>query len=128
MAEGGGPAIDDPDTAMTLLRFASGASGTIDNSRIAPGYDQRIEVFGTSGVLTADNPAAVDDGAAGGTAFFTERYGESYIAEMRAFVDCLRRDTPSPTGPQVARTSQILAEAAWQSYREERPVAVREIG
>ncbi|MCI0818672.1 MAG: Gfo/Idh/MocA family oxidoreductase [Chloroflexi bacterium] len=128
MAEAGGPAIDDPDTAITLLRLASGVSVTIDNSRIAPGYDQRIEVFGTSGLVTADNPPAADDGAGGGTAFFTERYGESYIAEMRAFVDCLWRDTASPVGTKEARTSQVLAEAAWRSYREERPVAVREIG
>ncbi len=129
MAEGGGPAIDDPDTAITLLRFAGGASGTIDNSRVAPGYDQRIEVFGTSGVLTADNLRADEAVTIGGAmSFFTERYGESYIAEMRAFVDCVRRDMPSPVGPKEARTSQVLAEAAWQSYREERPVAVREIG
>ena len=129
MAEGGGPAIDDPDTAITLLRLASGALVTIDNSRVAPGYDQRIEVFGTSGVETADNLRA-DEAATseGPMSFFTARYGESYIAEMRAFVDCVRRDTPSPVGPKEARTSQVLAEAAWQSYREERPVAVHEIG
>jgi len=129
MAEGGGPVIDDPDTAITLLRFADGASGTIDNSRIAPGYDQRIEVFGTSGVVTADNLRADEAATTGGTtSFFTERYGESYVAEMRAFVDCVRRDTASPVGTKEARTSQVLAEAAWLSYREERPVAVREIG
>ncbi|MCH7483854.1 MAG: Gfo/Idh/MocA family oxidoreductase [Chloroflexi bacterium] len=129
MAEGGGPVIDEPDTAITLLRFAGGALVTIDNSRVAPGYDQRIEVFGTSGVVTADNLRADDAVAIGGAmSFFTKRYGESYIAEMRAFVDCVRRDTPSPVGPKEARASQVLAEAAWQSYREERPVAVREIG
>ncbi len=129
MAEGGGPVIDDPDTAITLLRLANGVSVTIDNSRVAPGYDQSIEVFGTSGGVSADNlsadEAAMIDGA---TSFFTERSGESYIAEMRAFIDCVRRDTPSPVGPKEARISQVLAEAAWQSYREERPVAVREIG
>ena len=129
MADGGGPVIDDPDTAITLLRFASGALVTIDNSRVAPGYDQRIEVFGTSGVVTADNLRA-DEAATieGATSFFAERYGDSYIAEMRAFVDCVRRDRPSPVGPKEARTSQVLAEAAWRSYREERRVAVREIG
>ena len=129
MADGGGPAIDDPDTAITLLRFASGALVTIDNSRIAPGYDQRIEVFGTSGVVTADNLRADEATTIGGAAsFFTERYGESYIAEMRAFIDCLRRDKRSAVGTKEARNSQVLAEAAWRSYREERPVAVREIG
>ena len=129
MAEGGGPAIDDPDTAITLLRLAGGASVTIDNSRIAPAYDQRIEVFGSSGVVTADNLRADTAATVGGaTSFFTERYGESYVAEMRAFVDCVQRDTASPVGTKEARTSQVLAEAAWRSYREERPVAVREIG
>lgn len=129
MAEGGGPAIDDPDTAITLLRFAGGASGTIDNSRVAPAYDQRIEVFGTSGIVTADNFRPVGAAAgAGGPSFFTERYGDSYVAEMRAFVDCLRRETPSPVGAKEAWTSQVLAEAAWRSYREGRPVAVNEIG
>jgi len=129
MAEGNGPAIDDPDTAITLLRFAGGASGTIDNSRVAPGYDQRIEVLGTAGAVRADNPRADEGDATGGaTPFFLERYGESYIAEMRAFVDCVRGDTPSPVGPKAARVSQVLAEAAWRSYREERPVTVREIG
>ncbi len=129
MAEGGGPVIDDPDTAITLLRFAGGASGTIDNSRVSPGYDQRIEVLGTSGVVSADNPRAGESGATGrALPFFAKRYGDSYLAEMQAFVDCVRRDEPSPVGPDVARASQVLAEAAWRSYREGRPVAVREIG
>lgn len=129
MADEGGPVIDDPDTAITLLRFAGGASGTIDNSRVSPGYDQRIEVLGTSGVVRADNPRANEAGATGrAMPFFANRYGESYLAEMRAFVDCIPGDRPSPVGPEVARTSQVLAEAAWRSYREGRPVTVREIG
>ena len=78
-------------------------------TRVVPGYDQRIEVFGTSGVMTADNPPDVDDGATGGTAFFTERYGESYLAEMRAFVDCVRRD---PT-TSVFIAWRRLARAPW---------------
>ncbi|MDZ4769840.1 MAG: inositol 2-dehydrogenase, partial [Chloroflexota bacterium] len=40
----------DIDTAVITLRFASGAIGTIDNSRKAVyGYDQRVEVFGSAG-------------------------------------------------------------------------------
>jgi myo-inositol 2-dehydrogenase / D-chiro-inositol 1-dehydrogenase len=46
----------DVDTAVITLRFASGAIGTIDNSRKAVyGYDQRVEVFGSLGMLQAHN-------------------------------------------------------------------------
>jgi myo-inositol 2-dehydrogenase / D-chiro-inositol 1-dehydrogenase len=46
----------DVDTAVITLRFANGAIGTIDNSRKAVyGYDQRVEVFGSGGMLQALN-------------------------------------------------------------------------
>jgi myo-inositol 2-dehydrogenase/D-chiro-inositol 1-dehydrogenase len=137
MAGGDGPVIDDPDTAITLLRFESGATGAIDNSRIsAHGYDQRIEVLGTGGMAEAGNLRADDtvrtDGEgehrAGPLYFFGDRYRRSYIAEMQAFVDCIRQDTPPQAGPAEARRSLVLALAAAQSYREERPVRISEVG
>src|SRR5512135_129651 len=46
----------DVDTAVITMRFANGALGVIDNSRQAVyGYDQRVEVFGSKGVATAQN-------------------------------------------------------------------------
>ena len=46
----------DVDTAVITLHFANGALGVIDNSRQAVyGYDQRVEVFGSGGVVSADN-------------------------------------------------------------------------
>ena len=46
----------DVDTAVVLLKFKSGALGTIDNSRQAVyGYDQRIEVFGSEGCVVVGN-------------------------------------------------------------------------
>ena len=37
----------DIDTHVTLLRFANGVIGTVDNSRQAVyGYDQRVEILG----------------------------------------------------------------------------------
>src|SRR5699024_697740 len=48
--------IGDMDTAIITLKFEDGCLGVIDNSREAVyGYDQRIEVFGNKGALTADN-------------------------------------------------------------------------
>ena len=85
----------DVDTAMVTLRFENGAIGTIDNSRKAVyGYDQRVEVFGSAGMAEAGNafPNTVTvsgDAAVGRDLplnFFIERYMESYLREMEAFV------------------------------------------
>ena len=46
----------DVDTAIITLTFANGAIGVIDNSRKAVyGYDQRVEIFGSKGMISADN-------------------------------------------------------------------------
>ncbi len=46
----------DVDTAIITLRFANGTIGTINNSRKAIcGYDQRVEVFGSGGMVQAAN-------------------------------------------------------------------------
>lgn len=43
--------MDDIDTAVVTLTFASGLLATVDTSRIAAyGYDQRIEAFGDKGM------------------------------------------------------------------------------
>ena len=49
-------AMDDVDTVVTTLTYASGLIATVDCSRTAPyGYDQRVEVFGDQGMATAQN-------------------------------------------------------------------------
>jgi myo-inositol 2-dehydrogenase/D-chiro-inositol 1-dehydrogenase len=46
----------DVDTAIITLEFESGAFCVIDNSRKAVyGYDQRLEVFGSAGMVSVDN-------------------------------------------------------------------------
>ncbi|HLF81057.1 MAG TPA: inositol 2-dehydrogenase, partial [Anaerolineales bacterium] len=100
--------LGDLDTALITLRFSSGAIGAIDNSRKAVyGYDQRVEVFGSSGMAAAANetPDRHSFSNAEGVHsplplyFFLERYLESYRAEMQAFVDCVLQDkTPPVTG------------------------------
>src|SRR5829696_4049475 len=77
----------DVDTAIITLRFASGAIGTIDNSRKAIyGYDQRVEVFGSEGMVQAHNNMPDQDvyfnaegvHSAKPLYFFLERYMESF--------------------------------------------------
>jgi myo-inositol 2-dehydrogenase/D-chiro-inositol 1-dehydrogenase len=128
--------VGDIDTAVITLRFASGVVGTIDNSRQAVyGYDQRVEVFGSGGVAMAGNEypntAVVGDARSVHRDlplnFFMERYTESYIAEMEAFIECVREDrTPAVTGID-GRVPVVIGYAAKRSYQENRPVKLSEI-
>ncbi|MBI4604424.1 MAG: inositol 2-dehydrogenase [Planctomycetes bacterium] len=126
-------AAGDVDTCVTTLKLEGGALATIDNSRKAVyGYDQRIEVFGSAGMVAVGNPGADShvfldaEGARSAKPlhFFLERYRESYVAEMQAFVDCVLRDEPPPVTGEDGLVSVLLGKAATQSLKEGRPVRV----
>jgi myo-inositol 2-dehydrogenase / D-chiro-inositol 1-dehydrogenase len=126
----------DVDTALITLRFASGALGCIDNSRKAVyGYDQRLEVFGSKGMLANQNRTAHSvrfaDGAAIHTPlpldFFMQRFADAYEAEIRAFVRSIERDEPVAVGGLDARQATLLAYAAKKSVAEQRPVKLGEL-
>lgn len=124
------------DTALITLRFAGGALATIDNSQAAYGYDQRLEVLGSEGGVSVGNDlghrVALSDKSgvhdAGPRTFFAERYAESYVAELAAFIDCvLDGGEPLVTGAD-GRAAVVLALAAQRSHLDGgRPVAVSEI-
>ncbi len=127
----------DIDTAITTLRFANGVIGAIDDSRKAVyGYDQRAEVFGSGGMIgsannTPYNAQLSDAAGVHGPLplyFFLERYNDSYIAEMREFIACVKNNTaPVVTGID-ARIATVMAFAARKSSQENRPVKLSEIG
>jgi myo-inositol 2-dehydrogenase/D-chiro-inositol 1-dehydrogenase len=126
----------DIDTAVITLRFENGTIGTIDNSRKAVyGYDQRVEVFGSEGMVAVSNntpDTAVYSNAKGVHSslplfFFVERYTESYIAEMKEFIGCIQQDEkPSVTGVD-GRIPVVMGYAAMKSYKENRPVKLSEV-
>jgi myo-inositol 2-dehydrogenase/D-chiro-inositol 1-dehydrogenase len=116
---------------MVLLRTASDKMCHINNSRRAAyGYDQRIEAFGSKGMLRAENigETTVEHFGGRGTLadrpleFFLERYAEAYRAEMAAFVRAFKQKTPMPVGARDGRQALVLAEAALQSHKRKRPV------
>lgn len=126
----------DIDTAITTLTFSNGTLGTIDNSRKAVyGYDQRVEVFGSEGVVIVSNRApdsAVLSNADGVHAalplfFFIERYTEAYISEMTAFIKCIQNDTAPPATGLDGRIAVVMGYAAKKSYAENRSVKLSEI-
>lgn len=127
----------DVDTALIVLKFTNGVIGTIDNSRKAVyGYDQRVEVFGSAGSAQTDNnypnSAVIHSGQTIyrdlPLNFFVERYTDSYINELRAFVDAVMHDAPIPVTGLDGRAPVVMGLAARRSYDENRPVKLSEIG
>ena len=126
----------DIDTAIITLHFANGVLGAIDNSRQAVyGYDQRAEVFGSQGMVACTNEtldSAVVSNMAGKHSasplfFFVERYTESYVAELKAFVDCVIDGTPPPVTGMDGRIPVAMGLAAKKSFEEKRPVNLSEV-
>ena len=114
----------DVDTCIITLKFANGALGVIDNSRQAVyGYDQRIEVFGSKGCITADNetPNNTTLYTADGVQkekplwFFLERYNDAFIAEENSFVDACLNGTDTAVGAFDGLQPVLIAIAAKES-------------
>jgi len=117
----------DIDTCTITLRAASGALLQINNSRrSAYGYDQRVEAFGSTGMLQAGNLRAtsVEAWSAERTAardpvlnFFLERYRQAYESELNAFVSALEEGRPMSPDFSDGLAALQLAEAAEESLR-----------
>ena len=124
-------AAGDIDTARTVLRTASGRLCVIANSRRSGfGYDQRIEAYGSAGMVRAANVLETSVQVwtqAGAQAdpfqnFFLDRYAAAYRAEMAHFADILAGKTLPHIGYADGVAALALAEAAGQSLRTGKPV------
>ena len=130
-------AAGDVDTAAVMLKTPTGKIAQISNSRRATyGYDQRIEVHGSQGLIRAGNvhETTVELATSAGFRtdpvqhFFLERYAEAYRAELRAFLDAVASGrVPSPSGEDGLR-AQILADAATDAARTGRAVRLDAAG
>ncbi len=128
--------LGDFDSANIILTTASGRQCAISNSRRATyGYDQRIEVHGSLGMVRAENQREVSIEIATGNGytkpplfdFFMTRYIAAYAAEISAFITFLGENSlVSPSGEDGLR-SLIIAEAALKSAHEGRAVKVSEL-
>lgn len=126
----------DVDTAIINLKFANGALGVIDNSRRAAyGYDQRAEVFGSKGVVSAENDLPntavlkTEETVSSEKPlyFFLERYMQSYASEMKDFCNAIINDTETPVVGIDGLKPILIGLAAKKSFTENRPVKVKEI-
>lgn len=125
--------FEDVDTAIIQLRFASGALGVINNSRQAIyGYDQRVEVLGSKGLLQAENSLnntvklfnQTETLLANPKYFFLERYHQAFLSEMKAFYQAWSEKAPSPVSALEAYKAMNVAFAANRSLKSGQPVSL----
>lgn len=123
----------DIDTAMVMLKTQSGKIAQINNSRrSAYGYDQRIEVHGSSGALAAGNVKEHtvthmgDQGISTALPlhFFLERYMQAYQHELDDFIDAIKGNHAPLVCGIDGKNALMLADAAWQSYETGNPVKI----
>jgi myo-inositol 2-dehydrogenase/D-chiro-inositol 1-dehydrogenase len=126
----------DYDSVSVMLATATGKHATISNSRRATyGYDQRIEVHGSEGVVSAENQRAVSieiAGAHGYTRpplldFFMTRYTQAYANEIAAFIDAIGGKRPASPSGKDGLIALALADAAVRSVAVGRAVKVGEV-
>jgi myo-inositol 2-dehydrogenase/D-chiro-inositol 1-dehydrogenase len=125
--------LGDVDSASVILKTASGRIAQISNSRRATyGYDQRIEVHGSKGLVSAENLRATTVEVANGDGyrrepllnFFMTRYTQAYANEIAAFLAAVEAGKPmNPSGDDGLK-ALLLADAATVSAREGRVVTL----
>jgi myo-inositol 2-dehydrogenase/D-chiro-inositol 1-dehydrogenase len=126
----------DIDSAYLMLTFKNDVTVIIENSRHASyGYDQRLEVFGSEGMMKAENPLKTTNyfldkngvHLSRNLDFFIDRYAESYRIEMQTFIECLQKKTPMPITGDDGLQAMLVALAANISLKENRPVRLDEV-
>ncbi|WP_400082716.1 inositol 2-dehydrogenase [Yoonia sp. R78084] len=126
----------DVDTAVVTMTYADGRIAVIKNSRRAAyGYDQRLEVLGSEGLLQAQNMLenlvvkSTKQGVTGAkpTFFFLERYMPAYTAEWDSFVTAVTKGTAMPVTLQDGVNALAMAEAATLSAKEGKPVRIEDV-
>ena len=128
-------ALNDVDTAMVVMRAESGALVHINNSRRAVyGYDQRVEAFGSKGMVQSENHRATTvrhtgaertDAADPLLNFFIERYARAYVDELNEFIDVVEKKQAPSVGFEDGRRALIIADAAWEATRTGKAVKIR---
>jgi len=129
-------AAGDFDSVQVLLKTASGRQAMISNSRRATyGYDQRIEVHGSKGAVSAENQRPVSIEVATGAGytrpplhdFFMTRYTEAYAAEIATFIAALAGKGAAEPSGEDGLIALALADAAVKSVAEGRVVKMSEV-
>lgn len=124
----------DFDSVSVILTTTSGRQAVISNSRRATyGYDQRIEVHGSKGMVAAENQRPVSIEVANGSGytrpplhdFFMTRYIDAYANEIATFIAAMSKGGKASPSGQDGLAALVLADAALESAKSGKSVTVK---
>ena len=128
--------VEDFDTACVILKTLSGKQIIISNSRRSSyGYDQRIEVHGSLGMVSAENqrPVSIEIANSQGFTkpplhhFFMTRYIDAYAEEINYFVNSLKSGSEIKPNGIDGLNALIIAEAAKSSLLKGKNLPIKYI-
>ncbi|MFN8620361.1 MAG: Gfo/Idh/MocA family oxidoreductase [Chloroflexota bacterium] len=127
--------VGDVDSAVAILRFASGATGTVTLGRDTTyGEDVRTEVTATAGSVWLGSLQPGHGAVSGPNAITRDfldpaipRFERAYAEQTRAFVRAIAEGRPVSVTGHDSRAALVIALAADRSMREGRPVRVAEV-
>ena len=126
--------IGDVDNAIITLELENGVLCSIDSSRQTHyGYDQRIELFGSKGMVLVenkkDNLYSLSDSnqtqASKINHSFIERYRDSYLNQLEHFYSSIISNTSPSVGLENILSAIQVAEAGKRSLKTNRPERVQ---
>jgi len=126
--------INDYELAMCLIKSKKGVICMINNSRhCSYGYDQRIEVFGSKGMVISGNKRdnASEKFLGSKTAikrpllnFFIDRYEKAYQLQLNDLVYLVQKRKNPRAGFEEGRKAIIIANAAYKSLKFNKVVKI----
>jgi predicted dehydrogenase len=139
--------IEVEDTAVAVVRFASGALGIIHGTTAAyPGLEASVRVFGTKGsAVIADDklvyfhrnpgdapelpmpvPAAATNQVTDADTLTLSQHGlgAAHVAQFADFIDAVRSDRPVRVGTREARAALAVVLSLYASAATDKPVPI----
>ena len=126
--------VGDHDTAMFILKSKNGVLIHINNSRRAVyGYDQRVEIFGSKGMMISANqsPTSVEKFTNSHTKandpihyFFIERYTQAYKDQFNDFIKTVKAQSNTSVTFEDGRNALIIANAAYESFNSGKAIDI----
>ena len=119
--------VKDLELATVVMKTKKGVQCIITNSRHCSfGYDQRIELFGSKGMMISDNQRDLETSIYSKNStnnkslfktFFIERYSEAYKIQLDDLVKLCKKSIKPIATFEDGRKSLILAETAKKSLK-----------
>lgn len=127
--------MNDYDAVVLIMKFPNGITTSIDLHRNSLyGYDQRIEVMGSKGMVEANNKPktsvvlSTENGITSDTIShsFTDRYPDAYKGEIVHFVEIIRSNGSIPlrVTHKDVRNCSIICDACDESAHQGVPIKI----